>query len=154
MKEEEKRVVSRVLSLHNPSFLDYFLTSVHSVYCLVYCLYWGRLEVPRFWQCTMHTVTNLDDAIKINYDTSWLPASFCRTPCWVGVGQRLAEDEVKMGWEPKCQKQSWPSGYDGAVEGEGKAEKSCYGCGQFGHMTYAWGKEMQSKEGRDLGRIS
>ncbi len=48
MKEEEKRVCL-VFSLFT-ILLSYFLTSVHSVHCLVYCLYWGRLEVPRFWQ--------------------------------------------------------------------------------------------------------
>ncbi len=46
MREGEKRNVSRVLSLHNCT--SFFIPN--SVYCLVYCLYWGRLDVPRFWQ--------------------------------------------------------------------------------------------------------
>jgi hypothetical protein len=46
MKEGEKRV-SLVFSLFT-ILLSLLLTSVYSVHCLVYCLYWGRLEVPRF----------------------------------------------------------------------------------------------------------
>ena len=38
MKEEEKRVVSRVLSLHNPSFLLPHICSQRSLSCLLFVL--------------------------------------------------------------------------------------------------------------------
>ncbi len=44
MKEEEKRVVSRVLSLHNPSFLLPHICSQRLLSCLLFVLGYG-------WKC-------------------------------------------------------------------------------------------------------
>ena len=77
-------------------------------------------------------VTNVDDAIKINYDTSWLPP-------YAELRVGLVNAYLKM-------KKRWNEGSNGRnkvghpvmmVEGEGKAEKRCYGCGQPGHMRGA-----------------
>ncbi len=76
-------------------------------------------------------VTNVDDAIKINYDTSWLPPySELRV-----VGQRLFENKEKMGRRFKWQEQSRSSSYDGRRRRNSR-EKVLW---LWAIWTYAWG---------------
>ncbi len=82
------------------------------------------------------SITNLDDAIKINYDTCWLPPY-----AELRVGLVNAWMRMKRRWDEM-------GGAKNKVMllGEGgKAEKRCYGCGQFGHMRGA----EECKAGKD-----
>ena len=76
-------------------------------------------------------VTNVDDAIKINYDTSWLPPY-----AELRVGLVNAYLKMKKRWDENPNGKSKVGHPVMMLEGDGKS-KRCYGCGQFGHMRGA-----------------
>jgi hypothetical protein len=77
----------------------------------------------------VNVITNLDDAVKINYDTSWLPPY-----AELRVGPVNAWLKFKRRWD----KSSTSKGKAGhpvmMASDEGNAERTCYGFGKKGHM--------------------
>ena len=71
-------------------------------------------------------VTNVDDAIKINYDTSWLPPY-----AELRVGLTNAYLKMKKRWGENQPGKS-KVGHPVMMVEEGK-ERRCYGCGKSGH---------------------
>ena len=80
----------------------------------------------------MESITNLDDAVKINYDTSWLPPYK-----ELRVGLVNAWTNKKRRWDEQSGSKN-KEGHPTMLLGEDvKKEKRCYGCGQLGHMRGA-----------------
>jgi hypothetical protein len=74
----------------------------------------------------VNAITNLDDAIKINYDTSWLPPY-----AELRVGLVNAWMKFQRRWdESKGSRSKGPV----MVVGEDGKEITCFGCGQVGHL--------------------
>jgi hypothetical protein len=77
----------------------------------------------------IESITNLDDAVKISYDTSWLPPYR-----ELRVGLVNAWMRKKRRWDEEKSSRS-KEGHPTLIIGEeGKAERICYGCGQKGHV--------------------
>jgi hypothetical protein len=88
----------------------------------------------------MESVTNLDDAIKINYDTSWLPPYK-----ELRVGLINAWTSKKRRWDEQPGSKN-KEGHPTMMMGEdSKKDRKCYGCGQLGHMRGA----DECKAGKD-----
>ncbi len=79
----------------------------------------------------VNVITNLDDAIKINYDTSWLPPyaelRVGLVNAWMKFQRRWDENKVARG----------KSGHPVMIVGDEGKEKTCYGCGLTGHLRGA-----------------
>ncbi len=73
-------------------------------------------------------ITNLDDAIKINYDTSWLPPY-----AELRVGLVNAWMKFQRRWDENKGSKS-KGGHPVMVVGEEGKEITCFGCGQVGHL--------------------
>jgi hypothetical protein len=73
-------------------------------------------------------ITNLDDAIKINYDTSWLPPY-----AELRVGLVNAWMKFQRRWDESKGSKS-KNGHPVMVIGENGKEITCFGCGQVGHV--------------------
>ena len=74
-------------------------------------------------------ITNLDDAVKINYDTSWIPPY-----AELRVGLVNAYMNMKKRWDQSSSSKG-KAGHPVMLTLEDKkTEKRCYGCGQFGHL--------------------
>ena len=88
----------------------------------------------------MESITNLDDAVKINYDTSWLPPYK-----ELRVGLINAWTNKKRRWD----EQQGSKGKEGhptmMIMDDPKKDRRCYGCGQLGHMRGA----DECKAGKD-----
>jgi hypothetical protein len=86
------------------------------------------------------SITNLDDAVKINYDTSWLPPykelRVGLVNAWLSKKRRWDEEKGSK------HKEGHPTMM---VGDDGKSERRCYGYGQQGHMRGA----PECKAGRD-----
>jgi hypothetical protein len=86
------------------------------------------------------SITNLDDAVKINYDTSWLPPykelRVGLANSWLSKKRRWDEEKGSK------HKEGHPTMM---VGDDGKSEWRCYGCGQQGHMRGA----PECKAGKD-----
>jgi hypothetical protein len=86
-------------------------------------------------------ITNIDDAIKINYDTSWLPPykelRVGLVNAWMGKKRRWDEQGGSKN------KEGHPTMM---LSDDPKKERRCYGCGQFGHMRGA----EEYKAGKDV----
>ena len=76
----------------------------------------------------VNVITNLDDAIKINYDTSWLPPY-----AELRVGLVNAWMKFQRRWDESKGSKS-KNGHPVMVIGENGKETTCYGCGQVGHV--------------------
>jgi hypothetical protein len=80
----------------------------------------------------IESITNLDDAVKINYDTSWLPPyrelRVGLVNAWMSKKRRWDEEKSSR------VKEGHPTMMIGE---EGKAEKTCFGCGLKGHVRGA-----------------
>jgi hypothetical protein len=76
----------------------------------------------------VNLITNLDDAIKINYDTSWLPP-------YAELRVRLVNAWMKFQrrWD-ESKGAKIRSGHPVMMIGEKEKEITCYGCGQVGHV--------------------
>jgi hypothetical protein len=77
-------------------------------------------------------ITNLDDAVKINYDTSWLPP-FKE----LRVGLVNAWMQKKRRWDEHPGAKSKEGHPTIVLSDDTKKERRCYGCGQSGHMRGA-----------------
>ena len=86
------------------------------------------------------SITNLDDAIKINYDTSWLPPYK-----ELRVGLVNAWMSKKRRWDEHQGSKSKEGHPTMMLSDDLKKERRCYGCGQFGHMRGA----EECKAGKD-----
>jgi hypothetical protein len=86
------------------------------------------------------SITNLDDAIKINYDTSWLPPYQ-----ELRVGLVNAWMSKKRRWDEHQGSKSKEGHPTMMLSDDLKKERRCYGCGQFGHMRGA----EECKAGKD-----
>jgi hypothetical protein len=81
----------------------------------------------------INSLTNIiDDAIKINYDTSWLPPyaelRVGLVNAWLKLQRRWGEQSVSRN----------KVGHPVMIIGdEGKSEKTCFGCGEKGHLRAA-----------------
>jgi hypothetical protein len=73
-------------------------------------------------------VTNLDDAVKINYDTSWLPPY-----AELRVGLVNAWMKLKRRWDEHSSSKSKVGHPVMMASGDGNEERTCYGCGRKGH---------------------
>ncbi len=58
------------LSFYLSLYLAYLVK--RHVYCLVYCLYWGRLEVPRFWQVHQSPKKFEEEVVSRHLRFHWL----------------------------------------------------------------------------------
>ena len=77
-------------------------------------------------------VTNVDDAIKINYDTTWLPPY-----SELRVGLVNAYLKMKKRWDENQSGRNKVGHPVMMLEGDVKKDKRCYGCGELGHMRGA-----------------
>ena len=77
-------------------------------------------------------ITNLDDAVKINYDTSWLPP-FRE----LRVGLVNAWMQKKRRWDEQPGAKNKEGHPTMMLSEDSKKERRCYGCGQTGHMRGA-----------------
>ena len=77
-------------------------------------------------------ITNLDDAVKINYDTSWLPPYK-----ELRVGLVNAWMQKKRRWDEQPGAKSKEGHPTMMLSEDSKKERRCYGCGQIGHMRGA-----------------
>ena len=75
------------------------------------------------------TITNLDDAVKINYDTSWIPPY-----AELRVGLVNAYMKMKKRWDQASTAKNKTGHPVMLTLDDGKTDKRCYGCGQYGHM--------------------
>ncbi len=75
------------------------------------------------------TITNLDDAVKINCDTSWIPPY-----AELRVGLVNVYMKMKKWWNQASMSKSKTDHPVMMTLDDGKTEKRCYGCGQSGHM--------------------
>jgi hypothetical protein len=86
------------------------------------------------------SITNLDDAVKINYDTSWLPLykelRVGLVNAWLSKKRRWDEEKGSK------HKEGHPTMM---VGDDPKSDRRCYGCGQQGHMRGA----PECKAGKD-----
>jgi hypothetical protein len=75
------------------------------------------------------SITNIDDAIKINYDTTWLPPY-----AELRVGLVNAWTKFQRRWEEQSGSKN-KVGHPTMMVGDGEGmEKTCYGCGRKGHL--------------------
>lgn len=75
------------------------------------------------------SITNLDDAVRINYDTSWIPPY-----AELRVGLVNAYMKMKKRWDQASTARGKAGHPVMMTLGDEKREKRCYGCGQFGHL--------------------
>ena len=80
----------------------------------------------------MDSITNLDDAIKINYDTSWLPPYR-----ELRVGLVNAWMQKKRRWDERSVLKNKEGHPTMMLSDEPKKDRRCYGCGHLGHMRGA-----------------
>ena len=85
-------------------------------------------------------ITNLDDAVKINYDTSWLPP-FKE----LRVGLVNAWMLKKRRWDEQVGPRNKEGHPTMMLIDDQRKERRCFGCGLFGHMRGA----EECKAGKD-----